>query len=82
MGIQVDSNKNLFRMVDTLTPKRYYTFMLDPELAEALKTAKEQSPEFSEAGIIRQALRDYFRKHGVTVRKKTERKRPASRKRS
>jgi hypothetical protein len=51
-----------------VTPKRYYTFMLEPELLEALKAAKDQDPERSEAGIIRQALREWFKKHGVTVK--------------
>lgn len=64
-----------------MTPKRYYTFMIDPELAEALRDAKAQTPELSEASIIRQALRDWFTRHGVKV-KKPERKRPASRTRS
>jgi hypothetical protein len=43
--------------------------MLDPELLDALKRAKKQSSELSEAGIIRQALRDWFEKHGVAVKK-------------
>ena len=63
-----------------MTPKRYYTFMIDPELAEALKRAKDQEPELSEAGIIREALRDWFAKRGVKVR--AERKRAVTRKRS
>jgi hypothetical protein len=47
--------------------------MMDPELIDALKRAKEQSPELSEAAIIRQALRDWFEKHGVAVKKRTAR---------
>jgi hypothetical protein len=62
-----------------VTPKRYYTFMIDPELVEALKDAKGRSPELSEAAIIRQALRDWFEKHGVKV--KSGRKRAGTRKR-
>ena len=58
-----------------MTPKRYYTFMIDPELAEALKEAKDQSPELSEAAIIRNALRDWFERHGVKVKKRTARTR-------
>ena len=52
-----------------MTPKRYYTFMIEPELIEALKRAKDQSPELSEAAIIRQALRDWFERHDVPVKK-------------
>jgi hypothetical protein len=64
-----------------VTPKRYYTFMIDPELADALRVAKDASPELSEAAIIRQALREWFTKQGIKV-KKAERKRSASRTRS
>ncbi len=64
-----------------MTPKRYYTFMIDPELAEALKAAKDETPELSEAAILRQALREWLERHGVTVGK-AERKRAATRKRS
>ena len=62
-------------------PKRYYTFMIDPELLEALKAATASRPELSEAALVRQALREWFDRNGVKV-KKTGRKRPASRKRS
>jgi hypothetical protein len=62
-------------MRHSVTPKRYYTFMIDEELAEALREAKQQSPELSEAAIIRQALRDWFAKHRVTVKKRTARPR-------
>lgn len=55
-----------------MTPKRLYSFMLDPELNAALKKAKQHG-ELSEAGIIRQALRDWFIKHGVTVKAPTRR---------
>jgi len=48
---------------------------MDPELIEALKRAKDQSQELSEAAIIRQALRDWFQKHGVPVKKRTVRPR-------
>jgi len=64
-----------------LTPKRYYTLMIDPELLEALKEAAAVRPESSEAAIVRQALREWFDRNGVKV-KKAERKRPGSRKRS
>ena len=58
-----------------MTPKSYYTFMIDPELADALREAKARTPELSEAAIIRQALRDWFDKNGVTVKKRAARAR-------
>ena len=44
-------------------------FMIDPELADALREAKQRSPELSEAGIIREALRAWFKAHNVKVKK-------------
>lgn len=69
-----------------MTPKRYYTFMIDDELVEALKDLKERT-ETSEGAQIRQALRDWFAKQGVRVRKaerrrSDNRKRPSTRKRT
>ena len=60
---------------DHVTPKQYYTFMIDPELADALRAAKARQPDLSEAAIIRQALRDWFDKHGIQVEKRTARAR-------
>jgi hypothetical protein len=64
---------------NTVTPKRYYTFMIDPELADALRAAKDESPELSEASIIRQALRDWFKKHGVKVKRAARTRKRAER---
>jgi hypothetical protein len=64
-----------------MTPKRYYTFMIDVELADALREAKRQSSEWSEAAIIRQALREWFTKHGVKVKTTDDRKRASTRRR-
>lgn len=63
-----------------VTPKRYYTFMIDPELIDALKEAKTELG-MSEGLQIRLALKDWFAKHDVTVKKKSERKRAGTRKR-
>jgi hypothetical protein len=60
--------------------KRYYTLMMDPELIAALKVAKARYPEGSEAGIIRQALRDWLAKHDVTVKKSALRRAATRRK--
>jgi hypothetical protein len=61
----------------TVTPKRYYTFMIDQELIDALKVAKEETG-FSEGLQIRLALRDWFTKQGVTVNKTTSARRRAT----
>lgn len=61
-----------------LTPRKLYSFFIDPDLAEALKTLKDREHE-TEAAIVRRALRQYLEQQGVM---KSERKRPASRKRS
>jgi hypothetical protein len=53
-----------------VTPKKYYTLMLDEELIAALKEAKSRSTELSEGAIVRQALREWFDRNGVAVKKK------------
>ena len=60
-----------------MTPKKLYTFAIDPDLAEALKLvkAKEGVPESEQ---IRRALRTWFKRKGVL---KAERKRAVTRKR-
>jgi hypothetical protein len=60
-----------------VTPKKLYTFAIDPDLAEALKLvkAKEGVPESEQ---IRRALRTWFKRKGVL---KAERKRAVTRKR-
>ena len=63
-----------------MKPKRYYTFMIDPDILDALKSATAERPEVSEGALIRQALREWFKRNGVKV--KTERKRAGTRKRS
>jgi len=50
-----------------VTPKKYYTFMLEPELIEALKRGKDVSGK-SEGAVIREALVDWFDKNGVKVK--------------
>jgi hypothetical protein len=44
-----------------MSPKKYYTFMIEPELASALKSVKEQDG-IPEAEQIRRALREWFEK--------------------
>jgi hypothetical protein len=63
-----------------VSPKRYYTFMLEQELIDALKDAKEQT-HLSEGAQIRQALREWFSKQGIAIKKKADRKRAGTRKR-
>ena len=64
-----------------MPPKRYYMFMIDDELREALRAAKRQTTELSEAAIIREALRDWFKKHRIPV-KQPGRQRASTRQRS
>jgi len=48
--------------------------MIEPEMIGALKECKEITG-LSEGGQIRQALKDWFRKQGLAVRKKMGRPR-------
>lgn len=47
-----------------MSPKRYYTFMIDPELGDALKVIKERDG-VSESEQIRRALREWFQRKGL-----------------
>lgn len=60
-----------------MTAKKLYTFAIDPDLAEALKTVKTKDG-IGESEQIRRALRTWFMKRGVI---KSERKRVSARKR-
>ena len=60
-----------------MSPKKVYSFMIDPELAEALKTVKERDG-ISEGEQIRRALHAWFKEKGVI---KADRKRAQTRKR-
>ena len=62
-----------------MTPKTLTNFRIDEALLEALQKVNEREPD----GVsfhVRRAIREYVGRKGVIV--KTERKRPASRKRS
>jgi hypothetical protein len=61
-----------------MSPKSYYTFMIDPDLAQALKALKARDG-IPESEQIRRALRLWLERQGVI--KKAERKRAATRKR-
>ena len=50
-----------------MTPKKSYSFMIDPELDVALKTVKERDG-ISEGEQIRRALREWMKHKGVTVK--------------
>ena len=63
-----------------MSPKRYYTFMMEQELIDALKVGKELTG-LSEGGQIRQALKGWFAQHGIEWQK-AHRKRTPARKRS
>jgi hypothetical protein len=60
-----------------VTPKKLYTFAIDPDLAEALKSEKAKTG-VGESEQIRRVLRRWFERKGVI---KAERKRAQTRKR-
>lgn len=65
-----------------MSPKRYYTFMLEPELIDALKDAKKKT-HLSEGAQLRQALREWLVKQGVAVKeKKTANRRAQTRRKA
>jgi hypothetical protein len=61
-----------------MTPKRLYTFAIDPDLDAGLKALKMKTG-VSESETIRRALRRWLEQQGVM---KAERKRAATRQRS
>jgi hypothetical protein len=61
-----------------VSPKKYYTFMIDSDLADALKRTKE-ADGVPEGEQVRRALRDWFERRGTL---KAERKRAVTRRRS
>jgi len=60
-----------------MSPKKTYSFMIEPDLAEALKQAKNS--DRSEGRIIRDALREWFERNGIMPRKKTPSRRAVTR---
>lgn len=63
-----------------MTPKKLYSFWINEAEAQGLKEVKEVEG-ISESEQIRQAIRDYLRRKGVTWRQ-ADRKRVGARKRS
>jgi hypothetical protein len=61
-----------------VTPRKLYTFAIDPDLAEGLKKAKEDTGA-AESEIVRRAIRAWMEQRGYL---KSERKRASTRKRS
>lgn len=59
-------------------PKLYYGFMIDPELADALKRLKDRDG-MPEGEQIRRALRDWFRRKGIEMKAATKAKRTRKR---
>lgn len=62
-----------------VSPRKLCNFLIDADIAEALKIAKARDQE-AEAVIIRRALREYLKRSGALV-EKTDRKRVSARKR-
>jgi hypothetical protein len=52
-----------------VTPKRLYNFMIEPEMAAALKRLKETRPDVSEGQLVRQAIREFLEREGVAESK-------------
>ena len=65
------------RVIGNVTPKKRYTFWIDPEQAAALDHVRERDGVLP-SEQIRRALIDWFKKKGVA---KTGRKRVVARKR-
>jgi len=61
----------------SVTPRKLYTFYIDPDLAEGLKRLKARDRD-SEGAIVRRALRKHLDSEGVM---KADRKRVSPRKR-
>lgn len=55
-----------------MSPKKLYSFYIEPEMAEQLKEAKEAEPEMSEGAIIRQALREWLERRPKPKKRKTK----------
>lgn len=62
-----------------MSPKKYYTFMIEPDLAAELKATKERDG-IPEAEQIRRALREWFDKQGSTRPKAAPRRASTRRK--
>ncbi|MBZ5560359.1 MAG: hypothetical protein LAO77_24140 [Acidobacteriia bacterium] len=62
--------------------KRYYTFMIDPALADALKQAAASEPELSEGALIREGLRKELQRRGITVKTKAASRRARTRRKA
>lgn len=57
-----------------MTPKRRYTFWINDTEEEGLKAIKTEEG-IAESEQIRQAIRDWLKKKGVSVKKRTARTR-------
>jgi hypothetical protein len=69
---------NISHTMRVVSPKRRYTFWINEAEAEGLRSIKD-AEGIAESEQIRQAIRDWLKRKGATV--KTERKRAGTRKR-
>jgi hypothetical protein len=65
-------------MIQAVSPRKLYNFLIDEDLAAALKDVKARD-HIAESVQIRMALREWLEKRGAL--KKSERKRAVTRKR-
>ena len=56
-----------------MSPKKYYSFMIDPEMAEALKTVKERDG-VAESEQIRRGIAMWLKTKGVSVKETASRR--------
>jgi hypothetical protein len=68
---------NIGHTIRTVSPKRRYTFWINESEAEGLRSIKD-AEGITESEQIRQAIRDWLKRKGVT---RAERKRAVTRKR-
>jgi predicted transcriptional regulator len=61
--------------------RQRYSFFIDPELLEGLKILKARTLA-PEAAMIRQAISEYLKRQGVSVGKKSARRRVIARRKA
>jgi hypothetical protein len=65
----------------TLSPKKLYSFKIDPEVAKALKTVKERDG-IGESEQIRRGIRLWLREQGIDVTAKSAKRRAGTRRKA
>jgi len=50
-----------------MTPKKMTTFRIDDELLEGLDSIRARDPDWSVSRQVREAIREWLKKHGVEL---------------